>query len=155
MEIRRIKNAIKVQKLRSVSNLRECTRCVTRDYLPEILVDVSYAGAKLSGRAREARRKYWRRENMSENLIWDRWNRGGAFLAADQAYLYTYLSIYLREQKKNVCVQVIYVLMQRKAKDDRRRLGGRGEMRKSKWSIDENDFLTQWLFSALHEIVTW
>lgn len=69
MEIRRVKNAIKVRKLRSVSNLRECTRCVTRDYLPEILVDVSYAGAKLSGRAREARRKYWRRENMSENLI--------------------------------------------------------------------------------------
>jgi len=42
---------------------------VTRDYLPEILVDVSYARAKLSGKTREARRKYWRRENMSENLI--------------------------------------------------------------------------------------
>lgn len=69
MEIRRAENAVKVRKLRSDSNLRECACCVTRDYLPEILVNVSYAGAKLSGGAREARRKYWRRENMSENLI--------------------------------------------------------------------------------------
>lgn len=55
-----------------ISNLWECRCCVTKDYLPGIFVDVSYARVKLFGGVREARRKYWRRENMSENLIWDR-----------------------------------------------------------------------------------
>lgn len=52
MEIRRVENAVKVRKLRSDSNLRECTCCVTRDYLPEILVNVSYAGGEAFRRAR-------------------------------------------------------------------------------------------------------
>lgn len=51
MEIRRAENAVKVRKLRSVSDLRECACRVTRDYLPGIFADVSYAEAKLSGRS--------------------------------------------------------------------------------------------------------
>lgn len=142
MEIRRTENAVKVRKLRSFSNLRECTcPCDQGLFAPEYSLDVSYAGAKPSGRAREARRKYWRRENMSENLIWDRWSRGRVFLAADQVH--TYIPSHLRGQ------MYVHGYIRTHAGNVRRE--GRGR-RVSRWSIDENDFLTQCPVSVLRGI---